>query len=72
MGLFLGFFSSIYYVNNKIRKQVDSLSGEDQKDHIRSMFEAFGQRPSEEQINRMMTMAKQAVSGRFQSSSKKN
>jgi uncharacterized protein YneF (UPF0154 family) len=50
LGLFGGAIVALYYIKKKLQKQLDSVN----KEQVKNMFSAFGRKPSEEQVNKMM------------------
>jgi len=58
LGLVLGAILVFYYFNRQIKKQLENFGAESQKKQVQEMLSALGQKPSEEQINRIMNMAK--------------
>ena len=50
LGLVGGAIAALYYIKKKLQKQLDSVN----KEQVKNMFSAFGRKPSEEQINKMM------------------
>lgn len=53
VGLIGGCFVAVYFLKNqaqKMKKQLETLD----KDQLRNMASAFGRKPSEEQLNKMM------------------
>jgi len=55
--MFIGFFIAFYFFKKqtqKFQKQIKTMD----KEQIRNMLSAFGQKPSEEQVNRIVNTVK--------------
>ncbi|MDR1670844.1 MAG: YneF family protein [Spiroplasmataceae bacterium] len=57
VGTFIGIFISRYLYKKQI-KEWEKKMGNPDKEQVRNMLSALGQKPSEEQINRFINMTK--------------